>query len=202
MEDMEEWKHPQRRTGLTKLFRLMGIGGIIMLAAAIVFPYFISYGGLDHRRPCDRYAIADLSKLGTAVERFGNELVDLNCDYDAVMSGFSEEHIGFMTGKWYGWAGTSRYCHVRIRMKEREIQACAIKGSRPDKNDPEVRYIYRVALSGGTDLPVTKGPCTGKTYGGPEDVCYQSSMVGKDCALQKPKVAVKCEGRRGKARGR
>ncbi len=195
MENRESPEPRKQRSCLSKLLWILGIGGFIMLVLAIAVPYFLS-SRCSPGSACDRSANADVSKLSASLERFGNELVDQNCDYDAILSGFGEERIAYLVGPYYGWAGTSRRCDVRIRVKGKEIRACAVKGIRPDDRDPKSRYIYRYTLSG-TDLPVTKGPCDGKTYGGLEELCYTSTMLRNDCTLRKPKDAIKCKDVRG-----
>ena len=57
------------------LIELMVVVAIIGIILAIAIPYYVSY----KRTACDRAATGDISKLGASIERFGNELVDLNC---------------------------------------------------------------------------------------------------------------------------
>jgi type IV pilus assembly protein PilA len=160
------------------LIELMVVVAIIGIILAIAIPYFIAY----KRTACDRAASADISKLSACLERFGNELVDLNCDDQTPSAG----QIAFFVGPYYGWGGTNRKCDIRITVNATgtEAQGCALKGSRPEGF--ATRYVYRARLTGGTDLPVTRGACAGNTYGGPAETCYTASMIGTDCSAVTP----------------
>lgn len=161
------------------LIELMVVVAIIGIILAIAVPYYISY----KRTACDRAANGDISKLGAAIERYGNELVDLNCSMDITIS-----NIEYLVGPYYGWGGTNRKCDVRVRPDDpdnpQEAYGCAIKGSHPAGTD--TRYIYRVTLFGGTDMPATRGACSGSVYGGGGNTCYTSSMIGTDCSESTP----------------
>ncbi len=177
------------------LIELMVVVAIIGIILAIAIPYYVSY----KRTACDRAATGDISKLGASVERFGNELVDLNCP-DMVQLA-STVNIAWFVGPYYGWGGTNRKCDVRVSQlnNNQEISACAMNGSRPA--GPTTRYIYRIGMVGGTDMPAQTGDCAGTAYGGPLSgggtLCYTQSMItstsctpaagnlggGIDCAL-------------------
>ncbi len=170
----------RNRKGFT-LIELMVVVAIIGIILAIAIPYFISY----KRTACDRAASADISKLAACLERYGNELVDLNCDEDDVT--IDEARIANFVGPYYGWGGTNRKCDVRVTLgAAEEAWGCALKGSRPE--GPDTRYIYRARLSGGTDLPVTRltGCESGNTYGGPAESCYTESFITTACATAAP----------------
>ncbi len=119
-------------------------------------------------------------------------MVDLNCSDLSVVKGAVE--LSWLVGPYYGWSGTSRKCNVRVRRSsDDEVFGCAEKGSRPSGNDPTFRYIYRVRLSGGTDLPTIVGACTGESYGGRNAMCYTSSMLtGTSCVPTAPLGITKC----------
>ncbi|MEJ2716342.1 MAG: prepilin-type N-terminal cleavage/methylation domain-containing protein, partial [Deltaproteobacteria bacterium] len=128
------------------LIELMVVVAIIGIILAIAVPYYISY----KRTACDRAANGDISKLGAAIERYGNELVDLNCSQE-----ISINNISYLVGPYYGWGGTNRKCDVRVRVDDesnpQEAYGCAMKGSHPEGTN--TRYVYRVTLFGGTDMP-------------------------------------------------
>jgi prepilin-type N-terminal cleavage/methylation domain-containing protein len=169
------------------LIELMVVVAIIGIILAIAVPYYISY----KRTACDRAANGDISKLGAAIERYGNELVDLNCSMDITIG-----NISFLVGPYYGWGGTNRKCDVRVRTEPssgtpQEAWGCALKGSHPEGTD--TRYIYRVTLFGGTDMPATRGTCTGDIFGGSGNQCYTASMVATDCSTVGSPGSVNCE---------
>jgi type IV pilus assembly protein PilA len=166
------------------LIELMVVVAIIGIILAIAIPYYVSY----KRTACDRAASGDISKLGAAVQRMGNELVDLNCTSLEDFLAISNFNISYLVGPYYGWGGTSKKCGVLVTRNPStpDLQACALKGSHP--GGTASRYIYRQSLGGGTDLPAITGPCaTGQEYGGRGATCYTTSMVNtSDCTFQSP----------------
>ena len=159
------------------LIELMVVVAIIGIILAIAIPYYVSY----KRTACDRAATGDISKLGASVERFGNELVDLNCPDMVNIINTTAIDIGWFVGPYYGWGGTNRKCDVRVTTinNSQEITACAMNGSRPAS--AATRYIYRIGMVGGTDMPAQTGACAGTAYGGPSSgggtLCYTQSMI-------------------------
>ena len=159
------------------LIELMVVVAIIGIILAIAIPYYVSY----KRTACDRAATGDISKLGASIERFGNELVDLNCPDMVNIINTSAIDIGWFVGPYYGWGGTNRKCDVRVTTlnNNQEITACAMNGSRPA--GPDTRYLYRIGMVGGTDMPAQTGACIGTAYGGPLSgggtLCYTQSMI-------------------------
>ncbi len=169
------------------LIELMVVVAIIGIILAIAIPYFIAY----KRTACDRAASADISKLGACLERFGNELVDLNCQEYAPTS----QNIAYLVGPYYGWGGSNRKCDVRITMDNttapQEIWGCGLLGSRP--SGLTTRYLYRTRVGGGVDLPASQTvTCDqGQVYGGRGNSCYTESMVTASCTITTPN-AIDC----------
>ncbi|MGB6068465.1 MAG: prepilin-type N-terminal cleavage/methylation domain-containing protein [Desulfomonilaceae bacterium] len=179
------------------LIELMVVVAIIGIILAIAIPYYVSY----KRTACDRAASADVTKLGASMERFGNELVDLNCqDMATILSTASNVPVmmGWLLGPYYGWGGTNRKCDVRLTVLagNQVAQACPMQGSHPTATAGD-RYLYQVGLVGGTDLPAITGPCTADmpSYGkgGMYSTCYTSSMVTTaSCSPSSPAGTVDC----------
>jgi type IV pilus assembly protein PilA len=174
------------------LAELMVVVTVVAIVLAIAVPYYMAY----RRTACDRTAAADISRLGASFERFQNELLDRYCDLEV---GISALDITWFLGPYYGWGGTNDKCMVLVRrgpdVFNHQAWACAMKGSHPSA-DPEIRYIYRVVLLGGKDLPIAKGTCSGsewRSYGGPGTTCYTSSMLhGSGCVPAEPMGKVDC----------
>jgi len=163
-----------------------------LMVVAPILAVMFSWGLVKYRDyiggACERAAQGDLSRLGAAIERLGNEMGDLNCP-DGLKQ-FSEEHISYLAGPYYGWGGTNRKCKVRIRMIGREIQGCSKRGTRPTGKKNKT-YIYRISVDSGRDLKPTVGACTGKRYGYP---MYTSTMLpgeGKEKCVLGPPTDVK-----------
>jgi len=165
------------------LIELMVVVAVIAIILAIAIPYYESY----KRTACDRTAAADISKLGAAVERFGNQLIDSECS--DMTSFVASMNLAYFVGPYYGWGGTSRKCNVMARKLDdtQEVQTCAVGGSRPVEQS---RYIYRIRIVGGADLPIITGSCNPgdewASYGGPGNNCYTSSMISPACTLITP----------------
>jgi type IV pilus assembly protein PilA len=174
------------------LIELMVVVAIIGIILAIAIPYYVAY----KRTACDRAATGDISKLGASVERFGNELVDLNCpDMSVVLTGSGGVNIAYMMGPYYGWGGTNRKCDVRVSTDQtnQAYTACALNGSRP--SGATSRYLYQVGMVGGNDLPATTTTnCDqGSVYGGRGNTCYTSSMISTtSCTPAAPSGTVDC----------
>lgn len=166
------------------LIELMVVVAIIGIILAIAIPYYLTYKSAA----CDRAANADISKLGAAVQRLGNEFVDLNCPGMEEFVASASFDISYLVGPYYGWSGSSRKCAVLLTRSPAtpDLQACSLKGSHPA--GAESRYIYRQSLWGGSDLPAITGPCnTGRQFGGRGETCYTTSMVNTvDCSLKTP----------------
>lgn len=139
------------------LIELMVVVAIIGIILAIAIPYFISY----KRGTCDKAANADAAKLSTSMERFGQELIDLNCQFEVATIGQTLD-LNWVVGPFYGWSGTNVKCEVMVSKvnvgtdaadnASWEAWACAIKGSHPTSINTE-RYCYRYPLFGGKDRP-------------------------------------------------
>ncbi|MGO9566075.1 MAG: Tfp pilus assembly protein FimT/FimU [Desulfomonilaceae bacterium] len=172
------------------LIELMVVVAIIGIILAIAIPYYVSY----KRTACDRAATGDISKMGAAIERFGNELVDLNCP--DMVNVVGTINIAWFVGPYYGWGGTNRKCDVRVTATtDQEVWACAMNGSHPT-TDASARYIYRIGMVGGTDLPAQTNPCdTGwPYYGGMGATCFTSSMITtSSCTPSAPAGSTPCQ---------
>lgn len=161
---------------------LMIAGPIITIV--ITLGLYLSVHSRQQR--CDKAAEADLHNLSAAVERFDNELTDLGCS--DLRKQFSEEHIKYLVGPYYGWRGTTGTCKVLVRIENGELQSCAMRGSRPTENKEE-RKIFRSSLLGIEKLDPTVGACKGKQYGYFPDHVYFASMVehkNRGCVLREP----------------
>jgi len=170
------------------LIELMVVVAIIGIILAIAIPYYVSY----KRTACDRAATGDISKLGASIERFGNELVDLNCP--DMVNLITSINIAWFVGPYYGWGGTNRKCNVLVTtvQNNQEVTACAGNGSHPTATGTD-RYIYRIGMVGGTDMPAQTGACNGTNYGGPGSTCYTSSMISTStCTPSAPTGTVDC----------
>jgi hypothetical protein len=174
------------------IFKLMGVGLLIFLNV-FLDTYFYHDSQRRSGSRCERAACGDVSKLAAAIERLQSEIVDSNCQGDAEKILERGVNLEYLVGPYYGWKGTSQRCGVLVRVVGREVQACSPKGSRPSLIDQSLRYVYRQTLVGGADLPAIEAPCEGRSYGGPEDSCFTTSMVGPDCTLRRPKESKKCK---------
>ena len=143
------------------LIELMVVVAIIGIILAIAIPYYVSY----KRTACDRAATGDISKLGASIERFGNELVDLNCsDMVNLLPALTLRTLWVLTTG--GAAPTpSVTCWCTTDAATQEVTACAMNGTHPTATAGD-RYIYRIGMVGGTDLPATMWACDGTSYGG------------------------------------
>ncbi len=180
----------------------VAVTGIIL---AIAIPYYISY----KRTSCDRVASADVGKLSAALERLGNEVVDRNLRYDEeVISRIADANaLQYLVGPYYGFRGGTEKCSVLIRMNRHQgkwvVEGSSMKGSHPAGLSS--RYIYRVPMAGGNDLPATIGrdamnarnghSLDWNSYpyapAGQPETCYTESIVGAEGPPGNQKFSVK-----------
>ena len=180
LPDKYKREHTELHYSLKQFQRgMVGCIGFFAFLFVLQLPMYISY----NRAACDRTASTDLAKLAKVLQSMSQEATELNCDSKSVPSDFLE----YLTGPYYGWQGTNRKCEVLVRIEDEAICACSPRGSRPHMDEKEKRYIYRVNLRTGEQLQTIIGPCTGKSYGGPETMCYEESIFGSDCTFRKPR---------------
>jgi len=143
----------------------MVVVAIIGIILAIAIPYYVGY----KRTACDRAASADISKLGAALERMGNEIVDLNGRFDQDLAPQIMPEVARFVGSFYGWGGTTAKCGVEIMFDQPqangqwEVHACSVLGSRPDNANVNFRYIYTIPFGGGVSPAATVGQCVDNT---------------------------------------
>ena len=90
------------------LIELMVVVAIIGIILAVAIPYYVSY----KRAACDRTADADVSRLNVAVERFSNELVDVNGPFDETnqIAFRRQPHMGPWVLLRMGWHHGKMWC--------------------------------------------------------------------------------------------
>lgn len=175
------------------LIELMVVVAIVSIVLAIAIPYYIGY----KRAACDRAANADIQKLAAALERLGNESIDMDCSFELICSS-ADVDLRYFIGPYYGWAGSNLKCRVMMGYNRltNQVWSCAEKGSRPD--GVTSRYIYKIHTCGGVSS-ATKGVCSGGDfYGYSTQKCYLSSMLStpvtadQDCSIVEPLISKPC----------
>ena len=143
------------------LIELMVVVAIIGIILAVAIPYYVSY----KRAACDRTADADVGRLNVAVERFANELVDLNGPFDETNQIAFIGALPWVLGSYYGWGGTTEKCKVQIGFTQPGgagtqifVNACSVMGARPTATATD-RYIFNAPLGGGTQGAAIPGAC-------------------------------------------
>jgi len=165
---------------LVELIVVIAIIGIIL---AVAVPYYQSY----KRSACDDAAAADLAKLGAAYEKFRTELSDRNCGLPSDLGAWwTTARIANFAGPFYGWAGTTDKCNVRVRYSatDQVFESGAVNGSQPNRD--ATRFIFQITAAGSVKnkvdangLPLTADVSAWQSvqYNG----SLSSSMLGTTC---------------------
>lgn len=160
------------------LLELLVTVAIIGIILAVAVPYYIAY----KRYACDKAAAGDLIQLGAAIQRLQSDRETVeNLD-----TGLTVATLPYVVGPYYGWPGTTRKCDVRVSISGNAVGACAMNGSHPA--GPRTRYLIRMNVVGGQDLPALHvTDCNaGYPYGGPTDICYTESLYDSAGNLTSP----------------
>jgi hypothetical protein len=159
---------------------------LVVILGAVLTAIDIPMGVSHMRASRDKVAFQTVANLGKALAKFADERARSNCN----TANIPEDIIQYMVGPYYGWSGTSAQPEVLVRIEDEAACACAPGGSQP--SGATRRYIYRVKLSDGSQLPALQGPCFGNNYGVHGSKCYTESVLNQDCTLRIPR-GIQCK---------
>jgi hypothetical protein len=180
--DPESAEYSRRIRKRDSIFLISFLVGLFGLTFLITWPMYRSY----KQAACERAVDEDLRALGEALKKFAYERSNCRWDLEKIRS--ETDILEFMVGPYYGWKGTNKRTETLMWIEGDLVCACSPKGFRGYSSGTEdTRNVFRMSIETGEEIfPRQKGPCKGKSYGGPDAMCYEESILGTDCEFRKP----------------